>query len=198
MDHPSPVVATIGNTPGCRCAWQGCAQPGAYRAPKDRALKDYVYFCLDHIRAYNANWNFHAGLGPDVIESELRSAATWDRPTWKLGALGQGRARWREATVHDPFDFAQGTDFSAKAQGDAWAIRHGLTAEHRRAMKTLGLEAPLTAAELKTRYKELVKRHHPDAHRGAKNDDDRMKAINAAYAMLKAALNKPRDHDAVG
>lgn len=188
--HISPMDGIETATGSCRCAAPGCALPGSYRAPKDRSLKDYVYFCLDHIRVYNANWNFHAGLSPEVIELELRSAATWDRPTWKLGALGQGRGNWRNAAVHDPFDFARGTRFDTNAKGDGWTMRQGMDTEHRRAMKTLDLSAPFSLTDLKTRYKELVKRHHPDANRGVTSADDRMKAINAAYALLKKAMSR--------
>lgn len=180
---------------GLRCAWSGCQLAGEHRAPRDRSLTDYVYFCLDHVRAYNATWDFHAGLDRDVIESELRSAATWDRPTWKLGAAGRGHRSWRDATVDDPFGMAEGTAFDprqrAGARGEGWSMASGLKSEHRRAMKTLDLEAPFTLVELKARYKALVKLHHPDAHAERRASDDRMKAINAAYALLKKSIAAP-------
>jgi hypothetical protein len=182
----------------CRCAWPGCALPGLHRAPKDRSLSDYVFYCLDHVRAYNASWDFHAGLEQGAIESELRSAATWDRPTWKMGALGNGRDPWRSAAINDPFGMGSGTAFDPRARsetrGAGWSMALGLKSEHRRAMQTLDLEGPFTLTELKARYKALVKRHHPDANaqraesqRGG--SDDRMKAINAAYALLKQSLD---------
>jgi len=170
----------------CQCAWQGCGLDGSYRAPRDRRLHDYVFFCLEHVRIYNAQWNFHAGLGEADIESEIRSAATWDRPTWKMGTPGG----WRNLKVDDPFSLGDDTPFDRKtrARGEGWTANFGLKSEHRRAMKVLEIDGPLTLNELKARYKVLVKRFHPDANVGVAGGEDRMKAINAAYALLKRAL----------
>ena len=44
------------------CGMPGCAAAGEYRAPKDRALSDYHWFCLDHVREYNSAWNFFQGM----------------------------------------------------------------------------------------------------------------------------------------
>ena len=43
------------------CAWEGCDQPGIYRAPKgNRAIGEYHNFCLEHVRHYNTAFNFFA------------------------------------------------------------------------------------------------------------------------------------------
>ena len=39
-------------------------------------------------------------------------------------------------------------------------------------------------AELKARYKQLAKRHHPDLHGGDKRAEERLKLINEAYTYL--------------
>ncbi len=49
------------------------------------------------------------------------------------------------------------------------------------------IEPPLTAPRLKARYKVLVKQHHPDAHGGDKDAEEKLKIINQAYATLKAS-----------
>ncbi len=152
-------------------------------------------FCLEHVRAYNARWDFHAGCSVAELEAEIRGAATWERPTWKLGTLGAGHARGRpgaRSRVSDPFGFAAGTGFEdrGKAREDdaqARATPGGSDARNR-ALKVLGLSSPLTLAALKERYKALVKRHHPDANGGAADAEDRMKVINEAYRILRTAL----------
>lgn len=48
--------------------------------------------------------------------------------------------------------------------------------------ETLGVAENATPDEIKTKWKELVKEHHPDKHGG---DDTRMKDINEAYDVLK-------------
>ena len=65
------------------CAWKGCEAAGKYRAPKDRDLAEYHQFCLEHVRAYNASWDFNADLTPAEIEMEIRRSVTWDRPHGK-------------------------------------------------------------------------------------------------------------------
>ena len=40
------------------CDFPGCTKKGEYRAPKDKTLKDYYWFCLEHVTEYNANWNY--------------------------------------------------------------------------------------------------------------------------------------------
>ena len=41
------------------CEREGCDEPGQYRAPKNpRNLDDYFWFCKEHVRDYNANWNY--------------------------------------------------------------------------------------------------------------------------------------------
>jgi len=52
----------------------------------------------------------------------------------------------------------------------------------------LQLGWPLTIDELKTRYKQLAKKLHPDANGGDREAEDRLKTINAAYAMLRRKL----------
>ncbi|MDX2272223.1 MAG: DnaJ domain-containing protein [Cyanobacteriota bacterium] len=47
---------------------------------------------------------------------------------------------------------------------------------------TLGIPTSASPAEIKQAYRRLVKQHHPDA---TQNDGDRIRQINAAYAILR-------------
>ena len=42
-------------------------------------------------------------------------------------------------------------------------------------------------AEIKARFKVLVKRHHPDSHGGDRSYEDRLRAVIQAYNYLRAA-----------
>jgi curved DNA-binding protein CbpA len=44
-----------------------------------------------------------------------------------------------------------------------------------------------TAVEIKARFKELVKRHHPDTHGGDRSFEERLRAVIQAYNYLKSA-----------
>ena len=44
----------------------------------------------------------------------------------------------------------------------------------------------LMTAEIKVRFKELVKRHHPDANGGDRSSEERLREIIQAYNYLKS------------
>lgn len=193
---PGSQADDVAAGPDHRCAWKGCTKTGAFPAPKDRQLAERYMFCLDHVRAYNAQWDFHRGLSPAEMEVELRGSSTWGRPTWKLGTQGGGRRAgqkpWtRRFRVDDPFDLGDGTAFDAKRrqrEEEARLNRAGSGTEEARALKLMGLALPLTLEALRRRYKALVKKYHPDANGGSAEAETRMKRINAAYQTLRAIL----------
>ena len=68
-----------------------------------------------------------------------------------------------------------------------------LTPAERNALDVLELSWPLTRAAVKSRYKELVKLHHPDANGGARDAEEKLKQINAAYSTLRASEHLPTE-----
>jgi len=52
----------------------------------------------------------------------------------------------------------------------------------------MALSDDMTLPALKSRYKELVRRHHPDANGGCPASEERMKSITRAYRVLHRAL----------
>jgi hypothetical protein len=175
------------------CAWKGCTHLGEFRAPKDRDLREHYLFCLPHVRAYNAQWDFHQGLNPIQLEAALRESTTWGRPTWKLGTLGAGtRPGMRTARgwtgkfrVDDPFGLGADTAFDEQRKTQ----RPPTSEPETQALKVLDLSYPITLEALRRRYKDLAKKHHPDANGGSVEAETRMKVINAAYRTLRAALS---------
>jgi hypothetical protein len=161
------------------CDHPGCAGAGEHRAPRSRDdLQSYYWFCLDHVRSYNASWNYYAGMNEAQIEAELRRDMVGQRPSWKFGS----RTAWRFGNgVKDfgLFDFEQEVP---KAKPRARP-----PTQQELALETFSLALPLTLVALKARYKELVKLHHPDANGGDKAAEERLKIINQAYATLKAS-----------
>ncbi|WP_080803107.1 DnaJ domain-containing protein [Agrobacterium tumefaciens] len=49
-----------------------------------------------------------------------------------------------------------------------------------KAFETLGLSPRATADEIKSRYKERLKMHHPDANNGDRNSEDELRAAIGA------------------
>ncbi|CAA7618106.1 DnaJ-class molecular chaperone [Magnetospirillum sp. LM-5] len=164
------------------CDHPGCVHAGEYRAPKGRdQLDQYYWFCLDHVRAYNASWDFYKGMSPDEIEDEIRRSTTWQRPTWPLGAK-TGNRRFNFG-IHDPLGV-----FDDVAEDLEKARTRPPTPEEL-ALAELELAGPVTIAEIKAAYKVLVKRHHPDANNGDKESEERFKRISQAYKLLMTALS---------
>jgi hypothetical protein len=163
-----------------------CGAPGDYRAPKSRtALQDYWWFCLEHVRAYNAAWDFYKGMSPGEIEAQLRADTAWQRPTWPLGRLG---SKLDADMLHDPLHVLNaGRRAGAEAEQRARATAEAPT-DLREPLATLGLAWPLTLDVLKSRYKQLAKQHHPDANNGDRAAEERLKTINLAYSMLRGRL----------
>jgi hypothetical protein len=173
--------------PGQTCDVPGCNASGEYRAPKSRkTLREYWWFCLEHVRAYNATWDFYKGMTPAQIEAELRADNAWQRPTWPLGHLG---TRLDNIVAGDPLHVLRaGLEADARAEGHRRRAAQAAPADIRGPLATLGLDWPLTLSELKTRYKQLAKQHHPDANDGSRDAEERLKAINLAYAALRGRL----------
>jgi hypothetical protein len=167
--------------PGRTCDIPGCAALGEYRAPKSRRnLREYLWLCLEHVRDYNAAWDFYKGMSPGEIEAEMRADVAWQRPSWPLGRLGS--AAW-QSIEQDRLGILE----SLRQEGRK-RPRSEVPAGLREPLATLGLAWPTTLDEVKARYKELAKRHHPDANGGDRSAEERLKRINLAYSALRAAL----------
>jgi hypothetical protein len=169
------------DAPGQRCDAPGCPCQGEYRAPKSRTdLRDFHWFCLEHVRAYNAAWDFYRGMSPGEIEAQLRADTFWQRPSWPLGQLGR-HARLEVAVEDELAALHAGAHPQPKANPSA-------PPDLREPLGILGLAWPVTLADVKARYKELAKRHHPDANNGDHASEETLKTINLAYAALRGKL----------
>ena len=172
---------------GPACQWAGCKEKATHRAPKGRENeREYWRFCLEHVRQYNQAYNFFAGMNDAAVMAYQKDAITGHRPTWKMGT-GKTKARpdiRAFAGNADPFGFfGEGLKAEQKARTDA--ARPVRNAE-RKALDTLGLDADATKHQVKMRFKELVKRHHPDANGGDRSTEDRLIEVIRSYNYLKS------------
>jgi hypothetical protein len=165
------------------CERPDCDKEGEHRAPKSRsALTEYFWFCLEHVREYNATWDFFDGMDESEIEQFRDRDVTWHRPTWRLGSnkaatpVGKG--------FQDDFGLfgdhnRSGPRIETEERQPRWRF-----APDRKALAVLNLSVYCTVEEIKIRYKELVKRFHPDANGGSREAEDRLKDIIQAYSFL--------------
>ena len=167
------------------CEWAGCKEKATHRAPKGRGReREYWRFCLTHVRAYNQSYDFFAGMSDAAVMAYQKDAITGHRPTWRMGT---GRSRVRPdfgSYTADPFGLF-GEGLRAERGARAETSRPVRNAE-RKALDTLGLDVGATKAEVKSRFKQLVKRHHPDANGGDRSTEDRLVEIIQSYNYLKS------------
>ncbi len=175
------------------CQHPDCELPGVYRAPKSRTqLNEYFWFCLDHVRDYNKAWDYYAGMSQAEIERHVRNDVVGQRPTWPLGkwgAHGPGGRTSAPRSAFIPDDVAAALDGAAQARktrAREEQRRNSRLSKEEQALAVLELTAPVTMDEIRTRYRILVKKLHPDANGGDKSAEEQLKVVNQAYSTLKA------------
>ena len=176
------------------CQWPGCACAATHRAPKGRLREgEYWRFCLQHVREYNHSYNYFAGMSDEAVAKFQKDAITGHRPTWKLGQNGKQPGQGQRGRFYgdfgdgaDPFGVYTELGANARSRGENNQGRAVRNAE-RKAHDTLGLEPNSSAADIKARFKLLVKRHHPDANGGDRTCEDKLREIIQAYNYLKTA-----------
>lgn len=183
-----PQQAPVANAVGCD--HPGCARAGEHRAPKGRNREgQYFCFCLDHVREYNQKYNYFNGMSDDELARYQKEAIIGHRPTWSMG-VKRGAKGYREEGVDpesfvDPLGVMRARAAARNAQSAPARPRHGVAVT--KALATLGLEDTADAPTIRARYKDLVKRLHPDANGGDRSTEEKLREIIQAYKQLRTA-----------
>ncbi len=178
------------------CQWKGCGRPAPHRAPKGRGRDgEYFAFCVDHVREYNAAYNYFDGMSDSEVTDFQKDAMTGHRPTWKVGAnswahgtserVSQGGPGGAGFKAHDPHGFF--AERARQAREQPVESRRVLKPIEKKSLESLHLPESASKAEIKARFKELVKRHHPDSNGGDTRSEDTLREIIQAYNYLKKA-----------
>ena len=183
-----PVFETAPEASVRPCDHPGCEGGGDFRAPRSRLeLHQYYWFCLEHVRSYNSAWNYYAGMSDREIELEIRRDTVWQRPSWRLGARHGPAYSSRIRDYFGVYEEAKREDGANRRETREEAAARRVRSACAQALAVFEVEPPFTLVRLKARYKALVKQHHPDAHGGDKEAEEKLKIINQAYATLKAS-----------
>ena len=196
-----------------RCDHFGCDQEGTYPAPKSlQNPQDRYYFCLEHVKAYNQQWDYmaeikKAGPGYDPHETDGDAAHNPYKSAFSkkaAHAFKSGQSRFYTRGIKDPHDIL-GDDGMDADEFDPSFSRHGSQntsspgftppkyfspkTPEGRAFKTLGLKWPFTEDDLKSAYKNLAKQHHPDLNQQSSDSLEKFREIKDAYELLKNLLD---------
>ena len=176
----------------CLCDFEDCNLEGIYKAPKGpRQLRDYYFFCIEHVRQYNKAWNYSADFNEEELEHMIRQSTTWERPSWPFGSGSRYFSAFVNDEIRDIFGVFEGDKVGykkAKKHEFSESNSHGISALELDALDVMELKPPVEIEQLKSRYKHLVKLNHPDRNGGDKDAEERLKLINEAYTTLKQFL----------
>jgi DnaJ-domain-containing protein 1 len=168
------------------CAADGCTDAGEYPAPKSKdSLREYQWFCLSHIRAFNSTWNYLQGMNAAEIEAFIRQSTVGERQTQPMGAPGKAYESMLRSRIFREF----GAGAEPTPDPDAAALLAGFTVEEIKACRVLALPPTRDFKVIKARYRQLAKQLHPDVNDKDGGEEEKLKTINQAYAVLKAAAN---------
>jgi hypothetical protein len=171
------------------CASAGCSGDGAFRVPRARdRLDEHLWFCLEHARRHNEHWDYFSGMSQTEIEAFAEDALTGHRPTWPLGKRAADAPAMRDhRRFRDFHSVFNGPGGEADGAAAARPPQRPLTPLQARAFDVLDLESDASLHQIKARYKELVKRFHPDANGGDRGAEERLKRVIQAYGVLRAS-----------
>ncbi len=187
------------------CAWPGCDAPAPCQtSPAPDRLSERVWYCQPHARLHHQNWDYFKGKTDSEIAAYQESELTGHRPTWKLGVNGStpsetarrlrehfrpgqdrpGRAGFATGDYADPYELFGADGAARRVESEA---QRKVSRLQKAALEDLGLEPGAGLNEVKARYKELVKRFHPDANGGDRGAEDSLQRVIRAYQVLKTS-----------
>ena len=168
------------------CEEPGCTERGEFRAPLAPGNFDgpgaWRWLCLDHVRAFNARYNFFDGMTTEEIVAQQAPHAGWERETRAFAGHGDRPPRW--ADFQDPLDAISGR-FGSRPQAADRADGRMFSAADRRALSELELGVDADRRALRTRYSERVRRFHPDRNGGDRSHEAALQRTIAAYDQLR-------------
>lgn len=172
------------------CEAADCNEVGEFRAPNIGRQRPHDgpppahWFCLTHIREFNASYDYFSGMSEEEIYEAQHPATGWDaRNRWPIG--DNPPPRWGDFT--DPLDA-----IGAKYKGGIGAMRMNSKPRNRqddKALKIMGLKDDVNRSEIRKKYGELLRRYHPDRNGGDRSHEKALQDVISAYTHLKASEN---------
>ena len=167
------------------CDYGGCNEHGEFQAKTKSTAK--FFYCLNHIKEFNKNYNFFEGMSEEEIIDYQISAIIGHRPTWKSGTNPHANyfskfAKNDGSAFDDPFDLFE-KDKTSKYERQS-KIKKGKISE--KAYKLLDFSSLSSKSDIRKKFKEVVKSLHPDTNGGDNSQEDLLKEVISAYKTLKS------------
>jgi hypothetical protein len=175
---------------GRDCEAPGCGEAGEFRAPGTQSPGfdgpgEWRWLCLEHVREFNAGYDWFEGMTADEILAAQSPIAGWERETRAFRPGAASTPRWAE--FDDPLDAigARASEIRARAAGREKMAR--FAPKEREALEAMGLGPETDLHSLRKRYSTLVRRYHPDRNGGDRSHEARLQRVVEAYQLLRKA-----------
>ena len=174
-------------TGGPGCEWHGCKEKATHRAPKGRGReKDYWRFCLESRARIQPSVQFlrrHERRSGHGVSERCADRTSPDLENGNRQRRRRGRICALLATMPIHLDCSvRGCGRNSRRARKR--VRFAMPNAKRSTRSVSTLTPP--PQQVKTRFKELVKRHHPDANGGDRSTEDRLVEIIQSYNYLKS------------
>ena len=164
------------------CDWK-IKNIGAYKAPIERDNSKIRLLCLEHIKIFNKNWNYFENMNDQEIEYFIKSDLTWHKSTKKFGSSENFfNILWNNA-LDDKLNIFSGSNYKDFKKTK-------ISQTDKDALQVMELNEDAKWEKIQSKFKELVKKYHPDKNKGSKKFEDKLKIITLAYSQLKKTLGK--------
>ena len=178
---------------GRTCDHPACTEAGEFRAPGTAGHGfdgpgSWRWMCLDHVREFNAGYDWFEGMTAEEILKAQAPASGWrtESPSCRPTAGVDGMPRW--ADYDDPLEAisARANGIKSRARRQAEMAMDGrFSREEAEALDTMGLGLDVDRSRLRRRYSELVRRYHPDRNGGDRTHEARLGKVVEAYQTLR-------------
>ena len=175
------------------CAHPTCEKAGEFRAPGSRGHGfdgpgEWLWMCLDHVREFNAGYDWFEGMSAEEIYHAQAPGSGWrtEQPAFRPTAGVDGMPRW--ADYDDPLDAisARASGIKSRARRETEMAMDGrFSKEEVQALESMGLGLDTDRRRLRRRYSELVRRYHPDRNGGDRQYETRLNRVVEAYQTLR-------------
>jgi DnaJ domain len=191
--HPSRYHGRIPRED--RCSIHGCPHPGEFRAPLSHrpsldGPQPWRWLCLEHVREFNAGYDYFAGMSAEQIYAAQTPMHGWESESRTFRAAGSADLPPRWADFKDPID-AIGARFRQRMDEAREERRMDadprFTREQHGALKVMGLTPDTDRKMLRRRYADLLRRYHPDRNGGDRSHEKALQAVIEAYTALAKA-----------
>ncbi len=183
---------------GRLCHAPGCEGAGEFRAPGRSGPSadgpgEYRWFCLDHVREFNAGYDWFQGMSAEEILAAQSPIAGWapEVKAFRATAGVDGMPRW--ADFADPLDAIGARAAGVRRRAEGWAAQatqaeyRRFTPREREALNVMGLDSQSDRAGLRARYSQLVRKYHPDRNGGDRRHEAKLQRVVEAYQLLRKA-----------